>query len=204
MTHLSTTVSAKFLVDLINSYGGMLKAPAKKLISSFFHLFKFLLACSGLLSAGLKSYEKKFVKLIHNKPLSKYTEQICIVYHNKHKGKHIAEKRFYCTYKDHTNIMSFLPDFKWRPQKLNSWDVFNLLCATFVWSNDQNSSPNSFCKLGSPKQHQHLPVTASEHLGFLNMLMFAMLFEDTNNFALMLMSGFWTTYIGSLNYLRKI
>jgi len=55
MTHLSTTVSAQFLVDLINGYGGMLKALAKKLVSPFFHLFKFLLACSGLLSAGLKS-----------------------------------------------------------------------------------------------------------------------------------------------------
>lgn len=58
MTHLSTTVSAKFFVDLINSYGGMLKALAKKLVSPFFNLFKFLLGYSGLLSAGLKSYEK--------------------------------------------------------------------------------------------------------------------------------------------------
>lgn len=59
MTHLSTTVPAKFFVDLINSYGGMLKAPAKKLVSPFLHLFKFLFGYSGLLSAGLKSYLKK-------------------------------------------------------------------------------------------------------------------------------------------------
>lgn len=71
----------------------MLKAPAKKLVSPFFHLFKFLLACSGLLSAGLKSYEKNLLKLFRKKPLSKYTEQIYTVYQNKHQGKYLLQKK---------------------------------------------------------------------------------------------------------------
>lgn len=200
MTHLSTTVSAKFLVDLINSYGGVLKAPAKKLISSFFHLFKFLLACSGLLSAGLKSYEKMFVKLLHNKSLSKYTEQIHIGYHSK-------QRKTYCRRKILMHIQGsyqyyeFPSRFQMEAPKTEQLGCIQpALCYIHLeqWT---NSSANSFCKLGSPKQHQHLPVTASEHLGFLNMLMFVMLFKDTNNFAVMLMSGFWTTYICSLNYL---
>lgn len=74
-THLSTTVPAKLLVDPVNGYGGMLKAPAKQLISSFFHLFKFLFAYSGLLSAVLKSYGKKIKsqELLLKKSLNKYT-----------------------------------------------------------------------------------------------------------------------------------
>lgn len=59
MTHLSTTVPTKPLVDPVNGYGGMLKAPGKQLMSPFFHLYKFPLAYSGFLSAGLKSYGKK-------------------------------------------------------------------------------------------------------------------------------------------------
>lgn len=59
MTNLSATVPAKLLVDPVNGYGSMLKALAKQLVSPFFHLFKFQLAYSGLLSAALKSYEKK-------------------------------------------------------------------------------------------------------------------------------------------------
>lgn len=94
--------------------------------------------------------------------------------------------------------------FQMEAPKLKSWDVFNLLYATFIWSNEQNSSPNFFCKLGSLKQHQHLPVTASDLLVFLNMLMSAVLLEDTDSFVVMLMSEFWTMYMCSFNYLKKI
>jgi len=62
----------------------MLKALAKKFISPFFHLFKFLLGYSGLLSAGLKSYEKK-LKLFHNKSLRKHRRNTTVS-HNKHQG----------------------------------------------------------------------------------------------------------------------
>lgn len=134
MTHLSATVSAKFLVDLINSYGGVLKAPAKKLISSFFHLFKFLLACSGLLSAGLKSYEKKFVKLLHNKPLSKYTEQIYIGYHNK-------QRKTYCRRKILMHIQGSYQYYEFPSRfQMEAPKTEQLGCiqpALFIWSNEQ-------------------------------------------------------------------
>lgn len=145
--------------------------------------------------------QKKLLKLLHNKPLGKYTEQICIVCHNKHEGKYLLHKKVLMHIQGEYQYYGVSFQISNGGPNLRSWDVFNLLHATFVWSNEQNSK--SFCKLGSLQQHQHLPVTASE-LGFLNMLKSGMFFENTSSFAVMLMSAFWTIHICSFNYLRKI
>lgn len=99
-THLSTAVPAQPLVDPVNGYGGMLKAPAEQLISPFFHLFKFLLAYSDLLFAVLKSYgKKKSQELLLKKSLSKYLEQMYTGCHEQYQRKHLLQQ------KEHTNIV---------------------------------------------------------------------------------------------------
>lgn len=168
----------------------MLKAPAEQLISPFFHLFKFLLAYSDLLFAVLKSYgKKKSQELLLKKSLSKYLEQMYTGCHEQYQRKHLLQK------KEHTNIVwvSFQIS-NGRPTNQQSYDVFNLLCATSVWSKEQYSSPNSFWEAGSPKQHQHWPGTAPEPLKFLILLISSQLSGDTDHFAEMLMYKFWTTY----------
>lgn len=164
--------------------------------NSFLHVLASFLLVS-------KATKKKLLKLLHNKPLSKYTEQICIVCHNKHEGKYLLHKKVLIHIEGAYQYYGVSFQISNGGPNLRSWDVFNLLYATFVWNNEQNSS-NSFCKLGSLQQHQHLPVTASELLGFLNMLKSGMFFEDTSSFAVMLMSEFWTIHICSFNYLRKM